>query len=45
MDGATATINSAHSFTSLSLINGAVLTHSPCTVAVTHKLDLTIGGR
>ena len=42
VDGATATINGAHSFTSLSLINGAVLTHSPCTAAVTHKLVLTV---
>ena len=42
VDGATATINGAHSFTSLSLINGAALTHSPCTAAVRHKLDLTV---
>ena len=42
VDGAAATINGAHSFTSLSLINGAVLTHSPCTALATHKLDLTV---
>ena len=42
MDGATATINGAHSFTSLSLINGAVLTHSPCTAAATHKLEIEV---
>ena len=42
VDGATATINGAHSFTSLSLINGAVLTHSPCTAAATHKLEINV---
>ena len=44
VDGATATINGAHSFTSLSLTNGAVLTHAPCTAAVTHKLEVNVAG-
>ena len=42
MDGATVTINGGHSFNSLLLTNNAVLTHSPNTTAVTHKLDLTV---
>ena len=35
VDGATATINGTHGFASLSLINSAVMTHSPCAAAVT----------
>ena len=38
VDGATATINGAHNFTSISLTNGAVPTHFPCTAAATHRI-------
>src|SRR5215475_6762385 len=41
VDGATVTVNGAHSFNSLLLTNNAVLTHSPCTPTGSHKLDLT----
>ena len=34
VNGATLTVNGAHSFASLLLTNGAVLTHSPCTATV-----------
>ncbi|MBE0540564.1 MAG: Ig-like domain-containing protein, partial [Verrucomicrobia bacterium] len=42
VDGATVTINGWHSFNSVLLTNGAVLTHSPCTTTNTHKLDLVV---
>ena len=42
VNGATLTVNGAHSFASLLLTNAAVLTHSPCTATATHKLDLTV---
>ena len=42
VDGAVATIDGPHSFNSLLLTNGAVLTHSPCTETETHKLDVTV---
>jgi hypothetical protein len=34
------TLDRAHSFNSLLLTSGAVLTHSPCTASVIHMLDL-----
>ena len=37
-DGQEIVVNGAHSFTSLLLTNGAVLTHSPCTATSAHKL-------
>src|SRR5260221_8488307 len=40
--GFTVTMDGAHNFNSLFLTNGAMLTHSPCTATVTHKLDLRI---
>jgi large repetitive protein len=42
VDGTTLTINGAHSFSSILLTNGAVLTHSPCTLTTTYKLDLVV---
>ena len=42
ISGATVTIDGPHSFNSLLLTNGAILTHSPCTATVTHKLDVTV---
>ncbi len=46
IDGAvTVTIDGPHAFNSLLLTNGAVLTHSPCTVTETHKLDLTVSNQ
>ena len=42
ISGATVAIDGAHAFNSLLLTNGAVLTHSPCTALLTHKLNLTI---
>ena len=44
VDGATPTINGTHGYTSLSLINGAVLTHSPCTATETYKLEVNAAG-
>ncbi|MBE7504276.1 MAG: hypothetical protein HS113_29100 [Verrucomicrobiales bacterium] len=40
--GIAVAINGAHSFSSLALNNGAILTHSACTVTETHRLDLTV---
>src|SRR6266446_1906212 len=42
VSGATVTIDGPHSFSSLLLTNGAVLTHSSCTTTATHRLDLAI---
>ena len=42
VNGTTLTVNGAHRFASLLLTNAAVLTHSPCTAAATHNLDLTV---
>jgi hypothetical protein len=42
VSGATLTVDGRHSFNSLLLTNGAVLTHSPCTATVAHKLDLVV---
>jgi RHS repeat-associated protein len=42
VDGATLTIDGAHTFRSVFLTNGAVLTHSPCTATETHKLELVV---
>ena len=39
---ATVTIDGPHSFNSVHLIDGAVLTHSANTATQTHKLDLTV---
>ncbi len=38
----TVTIDGPHAFNSLLLTNGAVLTHSPCTAAEMHKLDVVL---
>ncbi len=40
--GVTVAVDGPHALNSLLLTNGAVLTHSPCTVSQTHKLDLTV---
>jgi len=40
--GATVTIDGPHSFDSVHLIDGAVLTHSANTATQTHKIDLTV---
>jgi len=45
IDGATLTVDGRHSFNSLLLTNGAVLTHSPCAATTTHKLDLVVTSR
>ena len=42
ISGATVTIDGPHSFNSLLLTNGAVLTHLPCTATETHKLNLAV---
>ena len=42
VSGATLTVDGRHSFNSLLLTNGAVLTHTPCTTTNTHKLDLVV---
>ena len=44
VNGATLTVNGAHSFASLLLTNAAVLTHSPCTATATHKLEINVVG-
>jgi hypothetical protein len=41
----TVAIDGAHSFNSLTLNNGATLTHSACTATKTHKLDLTVANQ
>ncbi len=41
----TITINGPHTFNSLLLTNGAVLTHSTCTVTETDKLDSTVSNQ
>src|SRR4051812_37174039 len=43
INATTVTIDGSHSFKSLLLTNGAVLTHAPCTTAETHKVDITVG--
>ncbi|MBI4215426.1 MAG: hypothetical protein HY602_01760, partial [Parcubacteria group bacterium] len=44
-DGAiTLTVDGAHTFNSLSLINGCILTHSATTTTAINKLNLTITG-
>jgi len=40
--GATVTINGTHSFNSVQLANGAVVTHSADTATQTHRLDFTV---
>jgi hypothetical protein len=45
VSGATLTVDGRHSFNSMLLTNGAVLTHSPCTATETHKLDLAATNR
>jgi hypothetical protein len=40
--GGIVTIDGPHSFNSVQLIDGAVLTHSATTATQTHKLDLTV---
>jgi hypothetical protein len=42
IDGTTVTINGSHSFDSVQLIDGAVLTHSADTATASHDLDLTV---
>ena len=42
ISGATIAIDGPQGFNSLLLTNGAVLTHSPCTITNTHKLDLVV---
>ena len=42
VSGATLTVDGRHSFNSLLLTNGAVLTHLSCTTTNTHKLDLAV---
>jgi hypothetical protein len=42
VDGATVTIDGPHSFNSVQLVNGAVLTHSANTTTQTHELNLTV---
>jgi len=42
IDGATVTINGLHSFISLHLTNGAVLTHAACTTLETYQLALQV---
>src|SRR5437867_3027605 len=42
VSGATVAIDGPHGFNSLLLTNGAVLTHSACTVSETRKLDLIV---
>jgi hypothetical protein len=42
IDKATVTIDGPHSFDSVQLINGAILTHSANTATQTHDLDLTV---
>ncbi len=42
VEGTTVTIDGAHRFKAIHLINGAVLTHSANTTTATHKLDLTV---
>lgn len=38
----TVAINGAHSLNSLTLTNGATLTHSACTATETHRLELSV---
>ncbi len=42
VSNATVTINGRHAFNSLLLTNKAVVTHAPCTLTETHKLDLVV---
>src|SRR5208282_6946912 len=42
VDGATVAIDGPHSFNSVQLVNGAVLTHDAVTATETHMLDLTV---
>lgn len=42
--GATVAIDGPHSFSSIQVVNGGVLTHSPCTATATHKLELNVAG-
>lgn len=44
IDGALVTIDGSHRFRSLTLQNGAVLTHSAATATTTSRLDLTVDG-
>jgi hypothetical protein len=44
IDGTTVTIDGPHTFNSIHLINGAVLTHTANSATQTHKLDLTLAG-
>src|ERR1035441_9597300 len=42
--GVTVALDGPHPLNSLILTNGTVLTHSPCTASITHKLDVTVSG-
>ena len=42
IDGTTVTINGTHSFNSITLQNGAVLTHTPTTIFQEYKLELYV---
>ena len=44
VNGRTLTVDGAHTFANLILVNGAVLTHSPTTATTVNKLDLVITG-
>ena len=44
VDGTTLTVNGAHTFANLILVNGAVLTHNPTTGSEEGKLDVTVIG-
>ncbi|WP_145234608.1 putative Ig domain-containing protein [Urbifossiella limnaea] len=42
IDGGTVAVDGPHSFNSVHIINGGVLTHTANTTTTTHKLDLTV---
>ena len=42
IDGATVAIDGAHSFNSVHIVNGGVLTHTANSATQTHKLDLSV---
>ena len=44
VNGKTLTVDGAHTFANLILVNGAVLTHSPSTTTKVNKLDITVTG-
>ena len=44
INGAAVTIDGAHQFASLGLVNGATITHSACTESTSSSLDINVGG-